>query len=219
MPPQTKLPPYLRQLERVLARLETAMLLSELDGFLAGVVICPDMILPSEWLPVALDPEEEGEPVLEHENDIRLILRHYNAVLRDLNRGRYAPLFDIDTLHGEILWELWIEGFERAMALRPDVWDDLLQDADEDVLCALVGLRRLIAMTDAETDSSDELTALLSEAAPDLIPDWVQTLHAARLSDSMDQFSNVPAMSTKVGRNEPCPCGSGKKYKKCCGIN
>ena len=25
------------------------------------------------------------------------------------------------------------------------------------------------------------------------------------------------AMSTKVGRNEPCPCGSGKKYKHCCG--
>ncbi|WP_238322026.1 SEC-C metal-binding domain-containing protein [Komagataeibacter europaeus] len=26
-------------------------------------------------------------------------------------------------------------------------------------------------------------------------------------------------MSTKVGRNEPCPCGSGKKYKTCCGMN
>jgi uncharacterized protein YecA (UPF0149 family) len=26
-----------------------------------------------------------------------------------------------------------------------------------------------------------------------------------------------PARSTKVGRNEPCPCGSGKKYKRCCG--
>ena len=25
-----------------------------------------------------------------------------------------------------------------------------------------------------------------------------------------------PVRSTKVGRNEPCPCGSGKKYKKCC---
>ena len=24
-------------------------------------------------------------------------------------------------------------------------------------------------------------------------------------------------MSAKVGRNDPCPCGSGKKYKKCCG--
>jgi len=28
-----------------------------------------------------------------------------------------------------------------------------------------------------------------------------------------------PASSTKVGRNDPCPCGSGKKYKKCCGLN
>jgi len=26
-----------------------------------------------------------------------------------------------------------------------------------------------------------------------------------------------PLVSTKVGRNDPCPCGSGKKYKKCCG--
>jgi len=25
-----------------------------------------------------------------------------------------------------------------------------------------------------------------------------------------------PAARTKVGRNDPCPCGSGKKYKKCC---
>ena len=28
-----------------------------------------------------------------------------------------------------------------------------------------------------------------------------------------------PVTSNKIGRNEPCPCGSGKKYKKCCGAN
>ena len=28
---------------------------------------------------------------------------------------------------------------------------------------------------------------------------------------------NTPVRVTKIGRNEPCPCGSGKKYKKCCG--
>ncbi|MBN1402737.1 MAG: SEC-C domain-containing protein [Anaerolineae bacterium] len=27
----------------------------------------------------------------------------------------------------------------------------------------------------------------------------------------------TPARSTKVGRNDPCPCGSGLKYKHCCG--
>lgn len=30
-------------------------------------------------------------------------------------------------------------------------------------------------------------------------------------------WSDEPARSEKVGRNEPCPCGSGKKHKKCCG--
>ena len=29
----------------------------------------------------------------------------------------------------------------------------------------------------------------------------------------------APAAETKVGRNDPCPCGSGKKYKKCHGAN
>jgi SWIM/SEC-C metal-binding protein len=29
----------------------------------------------------------------------------------------------------------------------------------------------------------------------------------------------VPVQSEKIGRNDPCPCGSGKKYKKCCGAS
>jgi len=46
-------------------------------------------------------------------------MEHYNAVSADLNRGHghYVPVFDIDTRHDETLWELWIEGFETAMAL------------------------------------------------------------------------------------------------------
>lgn len=28
---------------------------------------------------------------------------------------------------------------------------------------------------------------------------------------------NIPIKMIKIGRNDPCPCGSGKKYKKCCG--
>jgi preprotein translocase subunit SecA len=31
------------------------------------------------------------------------------------------------------------------------------------------------------------------------------------------QAPPVKRETRKVGRNEPCPCGSGKKYKKCCG--
>ena len=35
--------------------------------------------------------------------------------------------------------------------------------------------------------------------------------------DETPQNTQVTRSEDKVGRNEPCPCGSGKKYKKCCG--
>lgn len=39
------------------------------------------------------------------------------------------------------------------------------------------------------------------------------------LPESNPRHIQPPAKSEKVGRNDPCPCGSGKKYKKCCGAN
>jgi uncharacterized protein YecA (UPF0149 family) len=46
----------------------------------------------------------------------------------------------------------------------------------------------------------------------DQLPNLAESLKSARPAsgDSFDKQS-------RVGRNEPCPCGSGKKYKKCCG--
>ena len=38
-------------------------------------------------------------------------------------------------------------------------------------------------------------------------------------SAAKPQAAKTPVRVTKVGRNDPCPCGSGKKYKKCCGRN
>ena len=37
----------------------------------------------------------------------------------------------------------------------------------------------------------------------------------------LEKLLNPPQVvkSEKIGRNDPCPCGSGKKYKKCCGAN
>lgn len=36
-------------------------------------------------------------------------------------------------------------------------------------------------------------------------------------NDGKDHVKKQPKKSTKIGRNDPCPCGSGKKYKQCCG--
>jgi len=61
--------------------------------------------------------------------------------------------------------------------------------------------------------------------APDNIARWIVTLNASRIANyhSMQSAGLTPPPSfvsaRKIGRNDPCPCGSGKKYKRCCGIN
>jgi preprotein translocase subunit SecA len=42
---------------------------------------------------------------------------------------------------------------------------------------------------------------------------------AAQASQGEVQVKQIRLDQPKVGRNDPCPCGSGKKYKKCCGQN
>ena len=36
-------------------------------------------------------------------------------------------------------------------------------------------------------------------------------------ADNYAEFRQQPLHVEKIGRNDPCPCGSGKKFKKCCG--
>ena len=53
------------------------------------------------------------------------------------------------------------------------------------------------------------------------MPNWMNNgwapneLHEAYTGKKV--FYNEDGSVMKVGRNDPCPCGSGKKYKKCCG--
>jgi uncharacterized protein len=61
----------------------------------------------------------------------------------------------------------------------------------------------------------DRLTA----EAPDLIPRWVETLSNWRLARAAMPTARAGRSAAKIGRNDPCPCGSGKKYKKCHGLN
>ena len=63
------------------------------------------------------------------------------------------------------------------------------------------------------------------ERAVDLYKELGKPQEAAVLQKEAEAFArlnpakyiNLPVRSEKVGRNDPCPCGSGKKYKKCCG--
>lgn len=51
------------------------------------------------------------------------------------------------------------------------------------------------------------------------LPQWdnVFTADQRRIMELEQKKSRTIVKGLKVGRNDPCPCGSGKKYKKCCG--
>lgn len=51
------------------------------------------------------------------------------------------------------------------------------------------------------------------------LPQWERLLSAERRKELYRQqkSSTTVVKGKKIGRNEPCPCGSGKKYKHCCG--
>lgn len=217
------LPAWMRKLNEALDALpEPAdpMLLSQLDGYLAGILVCPELIMPGEWLPGVWTRSDDDEaPVFESERQfqtlVELIMKAYNGVSRDLGRDRYAPLYDVMRDTDEVFCGFWLMGFEQAMALRPDSWADIFESDDDDAATALSILTTLIQVDDAEALAEDDETAELFEQAPDMIPYCVQHLHAWRVRND----GPPPARTKAPGRNEPCPCGSGKKYKKCCGLN
>jgi uncharacterized protein len=218
----------LKLLEKQIASLddEEAMLLTELDGFLAGILVCPDLIMPGEWLPMVWGGgNKDAAPAFENTKQVEqlvgLIMERYNAVAADLQRGfgHYEPLFDVDTRHDEVLWEIWIDGFDTALQLRPEAWVKL-RGSGGDTCGALAGLVALVQIGHGESTLPKEQVDDLTAKAPDLIPHYVETLNAWRISQQVAGQVRAEAPNFgKVGRNEPCPCGSGKKYKRCCGLN
>jgi uncharacterized protein len=231
-----KLPRRLRRLERSLKAVSKAggvMGLSELDGFVAGLLLCLDDIPVEEWLPYVWGGQPESAATLfgseEAAEDAAFhIIEHFNDtadVLHD-TPGAYSPIFDVDILPDEKEWKNWAVGFGKAAGLRPESWE-AYAEAEEGIQFAFAGLVMLAAIDEEESGLTTEQIDELRELDPALIPIFVETLYDYRvgeleaeyLDDEPEQgeFDLEPPPIPKVGRNDPCPCGSGKKYKKCHG--
>ena len=217
-----KLPSRLRRLDDALADLpveDEAMLLSELDGFLTGVLVCPDLVMPGEWLRLVWGGD--GRAPYDDLADVQwfadMILARYNEISRDLGRGKPQPLFDVDERNGEVLWDLWVEGFATAMELRPDSWSQIAESDDADAVDALAGMITLVEIV-AERSA---LTSLeineVCDSAVAMIGSSISRLHFWRIGRT--SAPATPTKPAKVGRNDACSCGSGRKFKRCCGAN
>lgn len=100
-------------------------MLSDLDGFLTGLAIGPELVMPSEWLPVVWGGEE---PVFADEGEAQAVMggifSRYNQILRQVEDGTFEPIFWTAS-DGTVIAADWAEGFVQAVGLWAKAWDPL----------------------------------------------------------------------------------------------
>lgn len=213
----------------------------ELQGFLFAIASSPETVPPSEWLPMigndeSLNFADEGEA----EKILGLVMNLYNETnLAVLARRNALPR---DCAFHDDLWanfdddasiSQWSRGFSAGHDWLSETWEEYLFGELADECSATLMLLSFFSSQQvaqayfeesAPREKGDRETTFeeFAGAVRDLFPDSLASY--ANLGRSI--FETVaerstrrqePARSTKVGRNAPCPCGSGRKSKRCCG--
>ena len=212
-----------------------------LDGYLCGVLVQPVLLEPATWLAHVFDfdatPLPESADPAWLARTTALIMRRHAALNRAMEEdGWFDPLvleFDdehpreplaegeVDPMEGlhPVSQSLmpWAAGFQHACVSFPD----LLEMPDDAVSAALA---RLFRHLPAETDEEREVVATLDREQPLTTLDAAMEELVVTVADLHDltrearyKVDTVRRDAPKVGRNDPCPCGSGKKFKACHG--
>lgn len=195
-----------------------------LDGFFAALISGPDLVLPSEYLAeiwgqeFSFDDDEQASEI------IGLLMRHWNAIVAELVRALnephvYFPIL-LEQEDGVAPGNDWAHGFMRGVRMRPGGWNTLIEDDEHG------GPMVAIMVLHYEHDPDPEMRPppIPPEKREELLQAMIAGLtHIYRYFEPYRRaMARVPAQfpmlrgGLKIGRNELCPCGSGRKYKHCC---
>jgi len=190
--------------------------LEEADGLLTALAAGPVRVAPGEYLPEILRApgESSGLDSPEHKRlAIELLNRRYASIVGDLAHD-VAPSAWLYDAGLDIRGMLWARGFLHAMSLHRDAWEPLVRD--QRLIDKLV-MPLLALLPDDEADAGVMLSDARRSALVDMLPD-IALATKAHWTGAWHPLLNVPMPRVaKIGRNDPCSCGSGKKYKRCCG--
>ena len=231
----------LDRIEQILSDLaerdDTVPDIEQLDGFLAAVASGPRQSEADTWLPALLGAQAPFADEAQRDELRALIERRYREVLAavdapvqrlDDERALSPLLTDWDAVlehtpaeEREALGELpalgavWASGFLQCVDAFEDEWLLPADDPGNEFVDGCLQLFEILASDPAEMPpearemSADERLADALWAVYDLRDFW------------RERASRRPVRQVRKeagpGRNDPCPCGSGKKYKKCHG--
>ena len=209
---------------------DETMMLDCLDGYLTALVIGPSTVQMSEWLPGVWGENNNGplsvfETTEQAQHIIELIMRHMNGIVWSFqdDPDSFEPLFSIfthpDTGEETLDPEMWAYGFMQGVALRWQDWEPMRNDPEgvrRFYPIRLLGAEYIIPEEDSLTMSLEQRQALGDEIPRNVA--WMYRFWLPYRQAMLEraEMATVRREQNKVGRNDPCPCGSGKKYKHCC---
>ncbi|PPD29738.1 MAG: hypothetical protein CTY20_05345 [Hyphomicrobium sp.] len=191
---------------------ETTMSIEMLDGFLTALIAGPDVVKPSDYMGAIWG--DEASPVFDAMEQAQffydLLMRRWNAIADGLMRGDPVLPIIVD-YRDDLVGRDWAYGFLHGLEFHTTLGrsgkEHKRTDRRIDPILALAG---------PEVYGSG-ISLSRREKILDDLPDVLLRCAAAWRPSAVPGATSEPVRSAKVGRNDPCPCGSGKKYKKCCG--
>jgi uncharacterized protein len=192
-----------------------AMRLDELQGLFVAVASAPDLIAPSDWMPEALGESPDFADTAQAQQVLELVMRFYNQSVRAAATGEF-DLVLYRTESGETDYAAWCGGYLIGVDLAETDWYEI---GDPDEVGEL--LFPLLVLADALPD--EERRAIKPAEWRRLVRSCEESLAETlvRIHDYWLVLRTPPATvrreAPKTGRNDPCPCGSGRKFKQCCG--
>lgn len=208
------------------------MMLACLDGFLTAIASGPVMLKPSEWIPRVWGPTEEDAPIFD--TDIKaeritgLMMRHMNGITWNLHQDtdQFEPVLDINVYDGDsreyLDGEMWAHGYMTAIDMQLDSWQPVIESRHGAKMLRPI---QLLGATDVSQEDEELVkTPTQREELSKQIPasvGWIYKFWAPyrRAVTEHTTAKTSGQESPKQSRNAPCPCGSGRKFKKCCGAS
>ena len=200
--------------------MEYSMTLDAIQGLLCAVSSSPQPVPPEKWIPVVLGGgkfKSEADKV-EAED---LLRRFHDDTFRELAGEDGINMLSYPVEEGEEELALWCDGYLEGTQLAEPGWFEMGED--EEVVSELLypfmllsGRLKESALEEGEEwPGPDEERRLMDEARESIAFD-ISEAYRFWFERRVNR-EPIRREATKVGRNDPCPCGSGKKYKACHG--
>ena len=187
----------------------------EVQGFMMALLSGPDALNPTNWLPEILG-EESLFDAKERTEIERLVMAMAADMRMKLNEKILPDLWFYEDEAGKPDFYTWCNAYLYALDIVPTDWFEAVdQEEFEDLFYPIMALGGIY--DDEENGevilhlNEKELIQLESDL-PHVLLDIYWYWQAI-----INKPQTVRREGEKVGRNDPCPCGSGKKYKACCG--